>query len=208
MSTRLRLVWNARARLASGRMWTSPEYTERASSSTAPLNSRSLRVFGRGVVLERAEVEHLRAVAEVDGEQVALGALPVEAGLAAESGVVAAERDRGRPQAGVASEVRALERDLPRVRAVLLHRQVADVRAVADEQLDDRVDEVVARRRRAEPVDDRDLGALVRDDQRVREGGEPVALRPVQDDDRPVDHDARGHVHERAAGEEGVVQHA
>ena len=122
----------------------SPEYTERASSSTAPLNSRSLRVLRRGVVLQRAEVEHLRAVAEVDGEQVALAALAVEARLAAQPRVVAAERDGRRPQRRVAADVRALQRDLPRLRAVLLHRQVPDVGAVADDQLDDRVDEVVA----------------------------------------------------------------
>jgi len=61
-------------------------------SSTAPLKSRSLRVRGADVVLERPEVVHLLAVAEVDREQVALRTLAVEPGLGAQPGVVAAER--------------------------------------------------------------------------------------------------------------------
>ena len=46
VSTRLRLVWNATDFSASGRMRMRPEYTDCAVSSTAPLNSRSLRVLG------------------------------------------------------------------------------------------------------------------------------------------------------------------
>ena len=44
------------------------------------------------------------------------------------------------------------------------------------------------------------------DDERVREAGEPVALRPVQHHDRLVDDDTGGNLHDRAAGQEGVVQ--
>ena len=121
----------------------SPEYTDCAVSSTAPLNSRSLRVSRRVVVLQRAEVEHLVAVAEVDRGEVALARpSPIEQRLAAQPRVVAAQRDRRRPQRRVAAEVRALQRDLPRARPVLLHRDVAHVGVVADDQLDDRVDEV------------------------------------------------------------------
>ena len=46
---------------------------------------------GRRVVLEGAEVEHLVAVAEVGGEQVAGGAAADEAAVGAHAGVVAAE---------------------------------------------------------------------------------------------------------------------
>ena len=60
---------------------------------------------------------------------------------------------------------------------------------------------------RAEAVEHRDLGVLAGFDERVREGGEAVALRPVQDDDRLLDHHTGGHADERATGEERVVQH-
>ena len=166
---------------------------------------------GRVVVLQGAEVEHLVAVAEVDRREVGLGARSREQRLAAEARVGAAQRDHRRPERRVPAEVRALQRDLPRAGAVLLHREVADVRVVADDQLDDRVDEVTGG---ADPgvggavaVEHRDLGAVFGHDQRVREAGEPVALRPVEHHDRLVDDDAARHLHERAAGEEGVVQH-
>ena len=45
------------------------------------------------------------------------------------------------------------------------------------------------------------------DDERVRERRPAVALAPVQHEDRVLDHDAVGNVHERAAREERVVQH-
>ena len=96
----------------------------------------------------------------------------------------------------VASEVRALQRDLPGVRPVLLHREVAHVRVVTDDQLDDGVDEVTGAggTRVGGPVavEHRDLGAVFGDHQGVRERREAVALRPVQHDDRLVDDDARG----------------
>ena len=79
------------------------------------------------------------------------------------------------------------------------------MRGVADDDLDHPVDEVLDVRR-AEAVEDRDLALLLRHHERVRERREPVAVGPVQDDDRLLDHDARGHPDERAAGEERVVQ--
>ena len=66
----------------------------------------------RVVILEGAEVEHLFVVAEVHGELVALGGLTGEQCLAAQAGVLAAERDRRRLDGRVAPEVRALEREL------------------------------------------------------------------------------------------------
>ena len=62
--------------------------------------------------------------------------------------------------------------------------------------------------RRAEPVEHRDLGALAGDDERVRE--RRAARRPRDQCSTTIgslDHDAGGHVDERAAGEERVVQH-
>ena len=109
-----------------------------------------------------------------------------------------------------------MERDLPGVRTVLLHRQVAHVRVVAHDQLDDRVDEVTrargacARRRGgggAVAVEHGDLGAVFRHDEGVRERREAVALRPVEHDDRLLDDDAPRHLHVGTTGEERVVQH-
>ena len=170
-----------------------------------------------GVVLQRAEVEHLVTVAEVDRGEVALRALAGEQRLGAKPGVRAAERDHRGAQRRVAAQVRALQCDLPRVRAVLLHRDVAHVGTVAQDELDDRVDEVADRlavadrgRRpavgRAVPVEHRDLGRLARDDERVGEGGEAVALLPVEHHDGRLDHDPGGHLDDRAADQEGVVQ--
>ena len=106
--------------------------------------------------------------------------------------------------------MRALQCDLPRVRAVFLHRHVANVRAVAQHELDDRIDQVGRVRRMAmggaEPVEDGDLGALAGHHERVREAGEAVTLRPVQHHDRLVDDDTGGDLHHRAAGQERVVQ--
>ena len=71
------------------------------------------------------------------------------------------------------------------------------MRVVADEQLDDRVDEVPGASAGravcggAEAVEHRDLGALLGDDERVRERRQAVALRPVQHHDRLLDDDAR-----------------
>src|SRR5207248_5368183 len=48
---------------------------------------------GRIVVLERSEVEHLRAVAEIHRELVAVRRLAVKKGLAAKARVIAPERD-------------------------------------------------------------------------------------------------------------------
>ncbi len=97
---------------------------------------------GGVVVLERAEVEHLGVVAEVDGHEIALRVVAREQRLAAQSRVVAAERHRRRMQRGVSPDVGALQRDLPRVRPVLLDRQVPEPGVVADQELDHGVDEM------------------------------------------------------------------
>ena len=137
----------------------------------------------RVVILERAEVEHLFVVAEVHGELVALGGLTGEQCFTAQAGVLAAERDRRRLDGRVAPEVRALERERPRARAVLLQGEVAQVRGIADEELDDGVREVFGVGR-TEAVEHGRLGALAEHDERVRERCLAVALAPVQDDDR------------------------
>ena len=160
----------------------------------------------RVVILERAEVEHLRPVGEVHRELVALAAFALQHRLAAQPRVVAAERDRRAAQDGVAAENRALQTEVPRARAVLLHREIAQVRVVADEELGDRVDEVVGLGR-TEAIEHGRLGVLAERDDRVRERRPAVAFAPVQHEDRILDHDTGGNLHERAAREERVVQH-
>ena len=201
----MRFVWNAFAFCAG-----LPQPHETRVHRTGVVLDRALeqQVAARArrvVVLERAEVEHLLAVAEVHRELVALGALAAEPRLAAQPGVVAAERDRRRAHGRVAADVGALEAEVPRPRAVLLHREVPQVRVVVDEQLGDRVDEVIGVGR-AEAVEHRRLRVLAERDERVRERRAAVAFAPVQDEDRILDHDAGGHLHERAAREERVVQ--
>ncbi len=68
VSTRLRLVWYAFAFCASGRRRTRPEYTDRAVVLDRALEQQVAAGVRRVVVLQRAEVEHLVAVAEVDRE--------------------------------------------------------------------------------------------------------------------------------------------
>ena len=60
------------------------------------------------MVLQRAEVVHLVALAEVDGDLLALGPLADEAGVGAHAGVVAAEGDRGQQRVRVALAARHL----------------------------------------------------------------------------------------------------
>ena len=99
----------------------------------------------------------------------------------------------------------ALERDLPRPRTVLLHGDVAQVRAVGDEQLNDSIDEM-HRVGTAKALDHRQLSGLSENHERVRERGEALTFAPVQHHDRLLDDDACRHLHERAAGEERIVQ--
>ena len=162
-------------------------------------------MHGRVVVLERAEVEHLLAVAEVHGELVALPTLTCEERFTAQARVVAAECDRRRLDGRVSSELGALEAEMPRLRAVLLHRQEAQARVVVDEELGDGIDEMVGAVR-AEPFEHGRLGVLTEAHEGVRERRAPVAFAPVQHEDRILDDDPGRHVYEGAAGEERIVQ--
>ncbi len=145
---------------------------------------------GRVMVLERPEVEHLVAVAEVDRQQVALAARAGDERFGAHPGVVAAEGDRRGPQRRVAADVGPLEADLPGGRAVLLHRHVPDPGSVTDDDLDDQVTQV--------------RGTV---GQRVREAGETVTARAVLEEQRLLDDDAGRHPNVRAADDERVVEH-
>ena len=80
------------------------------------------------------------------------------------------------------------------------------MRVVGDEQLGDRVDEVVGLGR-SETIEHRRLRAFAERDDGVRERGASVAFAPVQHEDRILDHHSGGNLHERATREKRVVQH-
>ena len=81
-------------------------------------------------------------IAEVDRHEIALGVVAREQRLAAQARIVTTKRHRRRMQGGISTDVGALQRDLPRLRPVLLDRQVAEPRVVADEELDHGIDEM------------------------------------------------------------------
>ena len=97
--------------------------------------------------------------------------------------LIAAQRDRRGLERRVPADERALEPEVPGAGAVFLDREVAKVRVVADDELGDRVDEVI-RLGRAEAVENRRLRALAERDDRVRERRAAVAFAPVQHEDR------------------------
>ena len=173
--------------------------------ATAPLNSRSDRVLGADVVLQGAEVVHLVALAEVDGQQPAAAALARQGRVGADPGVVAAEGDRRRRQRGVPADPAGLEADLPGPQAERLHVEVAQPGRVGHVELGDRHGQrgdVGGRHH----LDDGDLGAFADLDQGTGENGGPVGVDPVDDDDR-VGHDrALGHPHRHRRRGEGGVQ--
>ena len=139
----------------------SPLYTERALSSTAPLNSRSLRVRGAAWSCSVRKSSICSWSPKYTASRSLSAPFTREHGLAAQPGVVTAEGHRGRPERGVAPDVRPLEDDGPGSRPVLLHREVLHVRRVTDDELDDAVDEVLDVGR-AEPVEDGDLALAPR----------------------------------------------
>ena len=90
------------------------------------------------MVLERAEVERLVGLAEVDGAQVAGGAPAHQAAVGAQAGVVAAEARRwSMRRVASAPTRRDLQAELPGGQAELLDRDVADAGGPADVDLGD-----------------------------------------------------------------------
>ena len=173
----------------------SPEYTDCAVSSTAPLNRRSLRVLRRVVVLQRAEVEHLVAVAEVDRGEVGLG---TRRRRAATRCAAARTRRPARPPTTSASRrargARAAARPATCAGRAPAPTGTARGRcrrrsARPPRRRGGRCVRAAPRVGGAEAVEHRDLGALLGDHERVREAGEAVALRPVQHHDRALDDD-------------------
>ena len=108
--------------------------------------------FGRHVVLQGPMVEVLMLVGEEHPEQLAEPSRLREDGLDLRARERGTEPDRERAEVGVATDARPLHRQMRHPVAPLLDRGVSHVRAVADDDLGDRVGECAPeiRRRRSD----------------------------------------------------------
>ena len=150
-SSRLRLSWKASVCWAPGSTRIIPRQTAVARSASTPRKARSEVVCGGGVLLGGVEVEVLGAVAGVGAGD--LGAdEPWPASLVSIRTLPRAEPKPSATQSSVASRstsARWVANTQLRSRELLL-ADVAQVRAGADDQLDDAVEEA-RRARRSEP---------------------------------------------------------
>ena len=179
-----------RAADASGRMRIRPGVDRLRGVFDRTLEQEVAARVRRGVVLQRAEVEHLVPVAEVDRGEVALRRRRRRAATRCAAGrtdrrarpptTAGSRHDRGahagaRPAtcAGRAPAPTRTARGRCRRRAARRPRRRSG-RCVRGAGVG----------RRAEAVEHGDLGAVPGDHEGVREAGEAVALRPVQHDDR------------------------
>ena len=148
---------------------------------------------GRGVVLDRAEVVHLLAAGEVEGDLAGAAAGPDDAGLGEHPGVVAAEGDRGQRDGGIPIADGLLVTDLPRRLGELVDAEVAHPGGLSGAHLDDGHDEHDVAVGRGEPLDDGDLAVGAGVDDEAGEHGVAVT------GDLVGDHDGLGH--HRAGGD-------
>ena len=136
------------------------------------------------VVLDRAEVVHLPAAGEVQGDLAGAAAGADEAGLGADPGVVAAEGDGGQRRRRVAVADGLLVADLPGRVGELVDGEVADPGGGAGAHLHDRHDEDVGAGGRGEALDDGDLAVVTGVDHEAGEDGDARGVDVVGDDDR------------------------
>ena len=87
------------------------------------------------VVLERVEVEELVAGREIDRLELGVRALAGERSFDARFGEAAAKRDVEKTQRRILLELGALVCEMPHFAAPFLHRDVADLRPLAEEDL-------------------------------------------------------------------------
>ena len=143
------------------------------------------------MVLVGAEVERLLALSEVNRSKITMGTTPHEAGIGSGSGVGPTERSGGGGDRGVALGTGEDAAELPGLRPLLLHLQVAESTGGFDVEFDDRAHEdvVVGLAR----VEIHHVGLRARP--HGRRGEERRRHRHrlrVRDDDRPINNDTSG----------------
>ena len=158
------------------------------------------------MVLVGAEVERLLALSEVNRSKITMGTTPHEAGIGSGSGVGPTERSGGGGDRGVALGTGEDAAELPGLRPLLLHLQVAESTGGFDVEFDDRAHEdVVVGLARVE-IHHVGLRVLGHTDDEARKGGATGTGCVVRDDDRPINNDTSGDVDQQRPIHEGVVQ--
>ena len=172
-----------------------------------PLVEQVRRAAGSRVVLQRAHVEVLVGLGEVDAEHLDVAVLAADRRLDLRPGEASPERHDEAVQRGFPAQRGPLGAEVPHAPPVLLHGHERDVRARAHDDLDPGVGQAgLGEVAGAVPVQEDDRGPLVHHHERVREDPH-ASLRQGPgglDGDLHV-HPSR-HVEEGAAGEEGGVQ--
>ena len=144
------------------------------------------------MVLVGAEVERLLALSEVNRSKITMGTTPHEAGIGSGSGVGPTERSGGGGDRGVALGTGEDAAELPGLRPLLLHLQVAESTGGFDVEFDDRAHEdVVVGLARVE-IHHVGLRVLGHTDDEARKGGATGTGCVVRDDDRPINNDTSG----------------
>src|SRR4029453_12578561 len=136
------------------------------------------------VILDRAVVDVLLAVAEIDAEHLRAAAVLGQERLDLRAREARAKRAPDRLQVGPTPDPRALNREVRDAVAVLLERDVPDPRAGPGVDLDDRVAQRPAERGRAVAVDQGDLGLLAHEQERPRENRRVLGVDPRHGLDR------------------------
>ena len=161
------------------------------------------------MVLERAEVERLVAVAVVHGEQVAVGAAAGEPAVGAKAAVAGAHGSDASDEVRLAADLGDQGAELPHLGAELLHLLVPDTSGVAD------VDAGGRHRECGDVVGDEDLDDLdarvgAGADVHLRERSYALGAEVMGDHHGAVDVGARldrDHDRVRAEGGVGLAEH-
>jgi hypothetical protein len=174
----------------------------RAVGQDAPEGEVARRV-GRRVLLQRVEVDVLAPARGVRAGDAAVGACARELGLLEHLPVGRAEAEGDPVQRAIAADDGALAAEDPRRLLEVLQVDQAQARVLADDDLDDAVDEPV--RGRARLVPHRGLRVLFEDHEQPPVQRAAGLLVRGGDDDRGLDGHAARHVHEGAVGPVRVV---